>query len=67
MHIKFQAQYLCFCKTASDFQGKLISPIFLVECLNIIIQEGTTEDEMVGWNYQLNRHEFEQALGVSDG
>ena len=25
-----------------------------------------TEDEMVGWN-QLNRHEFEQTLGVGDG
>ena len=28
---------------------------------------GTTEDEMVGWHHQLNRHESEQALGVSDG
>ena len=27
----------------------------------------TTEDEMVGWHHQLNRHEFEQALGVGDG
>ena len=27
----------------------------------------TTEDEMVGWHHQLNRHESEQALGVSDG
>jgi len=26
-----------------------------------------TEDEMVGWNHQLNGHEFEQALGVGDG
>ena len=26
-----------------------------------------TEDEMVGWHQQLNWHEFEQALGVSDG
>ena len=26
-----------------------------------------TEDEMVGWHHQLNGHEFEQALGVSDG
>ena len=26
-----------------------------------------TEDEMVGWRHWLNRHEFEQALGVSDG
>ena len=27
---------------------------------------GTTEDEMVGWHHQLNRHEFEQAPGVGD-
>ena len=27
----------------------------------------TTDDEMVGWHYQLNAHEFEQALGVGDG
>ena len=26
-----------------------------------------TEDEMVGWHLQLNRHEFEQAPGVGDG
>ena len=26
-----------------------------------------TEAEMVGWHYQLNGHEFEQALGVGDG
>ena len=26
-----------------------------------------TEDEMVGWHYQLDRHEFEQASGVGDG
>ena len=26
-----------------------------------------TEDEMVGWHYWLNEHEFEQALGVGDG
>ena len=26
-----------------------------------------TEDEMVGWHHQLNRHEFEQALGVGGG
>ena len=25
------------------------------------------EDEMFGWDHQLNGHEFEQALGVSDG
>ena len=26
-----------------------------------------TEDEMVEWHYRLDRHEFEQALGVGDG
>ena len=26
-----------------------------------------TEDEMVGWNHQLNGHEFEPAPGVGDG
>ena len=26
-----------------------------------------TEDGMFGWHFQLNGHEFEQALGVSDG
>ena len=26
-----------------------------------------TEDEMVGWHHQFNRHEFEQAFGVGDG
>ena len=30
-------------------------------------EKGTTEDEMVGWHYWLNGHEFEQALGVGDG
>ena len=28
--------------------------------------KGTTEDEIVGWHHQLNRHEFEQALEVGD-
>ena len=26
-----------------------------------------TEDEMAGWRYQLDGHEFEQAPGVGDG
>ena len=26
-----------------------------------------TEDEMVGWHYQLNEHEFKQTLGDSEG
>ena len=31
------------------------------------VGEGTTEDEMVGWHHRREGHEFEQALGVSDG
>ena len=27
-------------------------------------EKGMTEDEMNGWHHQLDRHEFEQALGV---
>ena len=30
-------------------------------------KKGTTEDEMVGWHHQLNRHESEQILGESEG
>ena len=26
-----------------------------------------TEDEMVGWHHQFNRHEFKRALGVGNG
>ena len=31
------------------------------------LEKGPTEEEMVGWNHQLNGHEFEQAWGVGDG
>ena len=30
-------------------------------------EKGATEDEMVGWHQWLNRHEFEQVLGDSEG
>ena len=30
-------------------------------------EKGTTEDEVVGWHYWFNGHEFEQALGDSKG
>ena len=29
-------------------------------------EKGTTEDEMIGWHYWLDGHEFVQALGVGD-
>ena len=30
-------------------------------------EKGMTKDEMVGWHHRLDRHEFEQTLGVGDG
>ena len=30
-------------------------------------EKGMTVDEMVGWHHSLNGHEFEQALGDSEG
>ena len=30
-------------------------------------EKGVTEDEMIGWHHWLNGHEFEQALGDSEG
>ena len=30
-------------------------------------EKGPTQDEMVGWHYRLDGHEFKQALGVCDG
>ena len=30
-------------------------------------EKGMTEDEMVGWHHQLDRHDIEQAPGVRDG
>ena len=30
-------------------------------------EKGITEDEMVGWHYRLNGHEFEQTPGAGDG
>jgi len=51
--------------------GKLIwCPFIILGVLKIWSQlktEGTTEDEMDGWNHWLNGHEFEQAPGVGDG
>ena len=30
-------------------------------------RRGEEQDEMVGWQYRLDGHEFEQAPGVGDG
>ena len=36
-------------------------------CDTPTLDQGMTEDEMVGWHHQLNGHEFEQGPGVGDG
>ena len=33
----------------------------------IVIQKGTTEDEMAGWHHRVDGHEFEGTPGVGDG
>ena len=30
-------------------------------------EKGMTEDKMIGWHHQLNRHEFEQSPGDREG
>ena len=30
-------------------------------------EEGTAEDDIVGWHHRFSRHEFEQALGDGEG
>ena len=40
----------------------------MMEIVSIVIRwwrrRGKIQDEIVGWHYQLDGHEFEQALGV---
>ena len=31
------------------------------------LEKGTTENEMVGWHYRLDGHEFKGTPGVGDG
>ena len=47
-------------------------PTFVIFCfvlvfLRVVILLGTTEIEMVGWQNQLDGHEFDQAPGDGDG
>ena len=36
-------------------------------CSSDLEKKGPTEDEIVEWHYQLDRHEFEYIEGVGDG
>ena len=64
----------CFFDDPGDV-GNLISDssAFSKTSLNIwkftvhVTMKMATEDEMVGWRHQLNRHEFEQASGDGEG
>ena len=47
----------------SQFPGK--DPNAQKDCGQEV--KGTTEDEMVGWHHQLNRHESEQTPGEREG
>ena len=58
--LKLKFQYFGHLMRRTDSLGKTL-------ILGMIEEEGMTEDEMVGWHHQLNRHEFEQAPGVADG
>ena len=58
--LKLKLQYFGHLKQRTDSLEKT-----LILCRQE--EKGMTEDEMVGWYYQCNGHEFEQALGVGDG
>ena len=46
----------------------MVFPVVVYEFKNCIIAwERETEDEMVGWHHQLNRHKFGQTLGGGEG
>ena len=40
---------------------------FSLYLIDLSANNGETEDDMVGWHYWLNGHEFEQTLGDSEG
>ena len=57
-------------KLMQQYFGHLMQGADLLEktlMLGKIEEKGTTEDEMVGWYYQLNGHEFEEILEVGNG
>ena len=67
-----------FFLTKCSVQGLAQSCTQVIETVFIILyicsltgfkqeEEGTTEDEMVGWHHQFNGHEFEQAPGDGEG
>ena len=41
--------------------------LYKPDYISVIGGQGATKDEMVGWHHGLNRHEFEQTQGDSEG
>ena len=53
-------------KLKLQYFGHLMQRIDLLE-KTLLLEKGTTEDEMVGWPHGLDGREFEQAPGVGVG
>ena len=49
------------------FRTVVLERLLRVPCTSMKSNQGTTEDEMVGWCHWLNAHEFKRALGVGNG
>ena len=61
--LKLKLQYFdCLMQRADSLEKTLM--LGKIEGMR---RRGTTEDERAGWHHQLRGHEFEQALGESEG
>ena len=54
-------------KLKLQYFGHLMRRADSLEKILMVGKIGVTEDEMVGWQHQLNGHEFAQTLGHSEG
>ena len=60
--LKLKHQYFGHLMQRADSLEKIL----MLGKIEVKEEKGTTEDEMVGWHHQLDGHEFEQALRVSE-
>ena len=61
MMLKLKLQYVGHLMWRADSLDKTLM------LRKIVDRKSATEDEMVGWHYQLDEHEFDQTLGDSEG
>ena len=59
--LKLKFQYL-----GSDVKSQLTGKDPIAGTIWVQEEEGTMEDEMVGWHHRLNGYEFEQTAGGSE-